>query len=397
MRVLLTGARSPTALSAARHLHQAGAEVFACDTFPRYLTRSSRAVRGAFVVPPPRFEEEAFIRALLSLVEAHRIDVLVPTGEEILYVARHRERLAARCAVLAEPFERLEALHNKRTFNRLVAERGLPAPETWGLESPEQLATLLREHRRLIVKPEYARFGLQTRMVEHGGAAGGFDFSRALLAQRCIPGTERCSFSIVREGELVAHVCYGLRYRFPLGPGLYFEPVEHAGVRAWVRRFLEGTGFTGCVGFDFIETPEGTLYALECNPRMTSGLFLFPEDGALGRALVGKGSAEPALGPPRMMGLAMWCTVLPRLRSWAELRGWWRSVREARDAFWHPEDTGPFWNQLATLPHMLALARRHGLAPRETATHYTEWNGESPPPRALAQGAGARGPGAGGT
>ncbi len=375
MRVLLTGARSPTALAAARQLQWAGFEVFACDTFPRHLTRTSRAVRGSFVVPPPRFEEEAFVRALLAAIEEHRIDVVVPTGEEILYVARHRERLRARCEVLADSFERLEALHNKWTFNRLVAQRGLLAPETWRLEGPEQLAALLREHGRLIVKPEYARFGLRTRVFEEGQALEGLDFGRALLAQRYVVGTERCSFSIVRDGALDAHVCYGLRYRFPMGPGLYFEPMAHAGVEEWVRRFVAGTGFTGCLAFDFIETPGGELFALECNPRMTSGMFLFPEDGTLGRALVGQGRAEPALGLPRMIGLAMLFSVLPQVRSWAELRTWWRSVREARDTFWSREDPGPFWSQLATMPHMRLLARRHGLALRETATHYTEWNG----------------------
>jgi hypothetical protein len=201
-----------------------------------------------------------------------------------------------------------------------------------------------------------------------------------------VEGTERCSFSLVRGGELVAHVCYGLRYRFPMGPGLYFEPLEHPGVREWMRRFLDGSGFTGCLAFDFMETPGGELHALECNPRMTSGMFLFPEDGSLGRALVGQGSAEPALGTPRMIGFAIALSVLPRLGSLPAMLACWRAMRQARDILWSVEDPGPFLTQFATMPHMLGLARRHGLIPRAAATHYTEWNG----PRALPPGSDAK-------
>ena len=122
----------------------------------------------------------------------------------------------------------------------------------------------------------------------------------------------------------------GLGTGFPGGPGFYYEPLAHVGIRDWVLRFLEGTGFTGSLGFDFIETAGGELYALECNPRMTSGVLLFPEDGRLGRAMFGERVAEPDLETPVMLGLAMWTAALPRLRSWGSCAsGGERSVRHA--------------------------------------------------------------------
>lgn len=385
MRVLLTGARGLPALAAARQLHLAGHEVLAGDTAPRHATARSRAVRGSFVLPSPRFAEDAFARALAALVEQHGIDAIVPTGEETLYVARQRHRL--RCRVVADRIERLVALHDKWRFQREVAARGLPAPRTWALRSSAHLASLVRAHGPLVVKPAFSRFGRHTRVVagrhdidaalsgELGREIGrALAHGRTLLAQEQIPGVELCASSVLHEGALLAHVCYRSRYRLPLGPGYYFEPVAHPGVRAWVERFLAGTGFTGCVGFDFIETRAGALFALECNPRMTSGLLLFPEDGSLGRALLGQGTAEPDLVHPVMIGLAM-LGALRGLRSRADARAWWRALGAARDAFWRAGDPGPFWGQLAAVPHLWRIACRHRLGLREATTHHTEWNG----------------------
>jgi predicted ATP-grasp superfamily ATP-dependent carboligase len=375
VRVLLTGARGVPALGVVRQLHRAGHEVLVCDTFPTHATRHSRAVQRSFVVPAPRFEEEAFIQALLRIIEEHRVDVLLPSGEEILFVARHLARLRERCEVISDTFEQLVALHDKWTFNQRVAARGLPAARTWRLEGPEQLEALLREHSRLIVKPAFTRFGQKTRLLHSGAPVPGLEASQPLLAQQYIEGTELCSSSIVWKGALVAHVCYRPRYRFPIGPGYYYEPLGHAGVREWIERFIEGTGFTGSLGFDFIETAGGELFALECNPRMTSGFLLFPEDGRLGRALFGQGVAEPDLETPVMLGLLMLTSALPRVRSWRELREWRQAFGAARDALWRREDPGPFWHQLAALPHLRELSRRHGLAIGQATTHYTEWNG----------------------
>ena len=382
MRVLVTGARSLPALEAARQLHRAGHEVFACDTFPRHVSERSRAVRGSFVLPSPRFEEEAFVRGLLARVEAHGIDVIVPTGEEALYLARHRARLG--CEVIVDSIDQLESLHDKWVFNQRVAARGLPAPRTWRLRTAAHLEALRRAHAQIVAKPAFTRFGLQTRVFEghtdHAGDDDGarvarLDWGRTLLAQELIQGTELCTFSVLQQGALVAHVCYLPRYRFPLGPGYYFEPLAHPGARAWVQRFLADTRFTGSIGFDFIETAAGELFAIECNPRMTSGMLLFPDDGALGRALLGQGTAEPDLDTPAMVGLAMLASALPRLRSLAEARAWWRAVRAARDALWRPHDTGPFWAQLSSFPYLVRLAWQHDLGLRQATTHQSEWNG----------------------
>lgn len=45
--------------------------------------------------------------------------------------------------------------------------------------------------------------------------------------------------------------------------------------------------FTGQIAFDFIEESDGTIRAIECNPRATSGITLFDVTGDLPIAFFG--------------------------------------------------------------------------------------------------------------
>ena len=91
-RVLITGGRAPVALDLARHFAAAGAEVFVADSAPCFLARASKAVRRGFRVPPPRQAPQAFAKAIGSIVRREKIELIVPTCEEVFFVARHAER-----------------------------------------------------------------------------------------------------------------------------------------------------------------------------------------------------------------------------------------------------------------------------------------------------------------
>jgi hypothetical protein len=54
-----------------------------------------------------------------------------------------------------------------------------------------------------------------------------------------------------------------------------YETVERPEIEAWVSRFVGALGVTGQVSFDFIQTDDGRLYAIECNPRTHSAITMF--------------------------------------------------------------------------------------------------------------------------
>jgi hypothetical protein len=367
-RVLLTGARTAIALEVARAFHRSGHRVFVADTFPRYVTAFSNCVDGAFTVPPPRLEPDAFLDQLLRILSKQCITRLIPMGEEVFYIARGRERLAAECEVFCDALPMLDSLHDKVRFQQLAAEIGA-VPITIPIDDAEQLAAMIRTHGPVILKQVNSRFGRGVRLVTEPCALP----PGRWLAQQFIRGREICSMALARAGRLIAHVSYEPRFRIPFGPGYCATPVAHAGAEGWVRSFVARNALTGAVAFDFIESTDGTLYPLECNPRLTSGVHLFPRDGSLAAALLGERECFPPPQVPAMWSVAMLGHALPRVRTFAEARAWFRAFAAARDVFWDRRDLRPMLHMFASHQHLRTLRKEYGLSFAAAATFYTEW------------------------
>src|SRR5690606_7526337 len=112
-----------------------------------------------------------------------------------------------------------------------------------------------------------------------------------------------CSYAISDRGRLLAHAIYHPAYRLRRSSSYYFEPIVRPGIRDAIAAFVRGTRYTGQISFDWIESRQGGARALECNPRGTSGLHLFPLDAGLPSALLGDGDLlEPSA--PRARAIA---------------------------------------------------------------------------------------------
>jgi hypothetical protein len=301
-------------------------------------------------------------------VRTHEITRLIPTGEEVLYVARGRNRLSELCEVLCDEPQILETLHDKLRFQELTAAVG-PVPMTSSVENAEQLASLIRAHGPLILKQVHSRFGRGVRLIREPCELP----PGRWLAQQYIRGREICGQAIARRGRLIALVCYEPRFRLPLGPGYCFVPVAHTGVEAWVRTFVTRYNLTGAVAFDFIESEDGVLYPLECNPRLTSGVHLFPRD-CLAAAILAQRDCFPQPQRSAMFGAAMLALGLPAVHTFAELRAWARAFASSRDVFWDRADPRPALHMFSSHRHLRSLRKKHGISFASAATFYTEWN-----------------------
>jgi hypothetical protein len=112
-----------------------------------------------------------------------------------------------------------------------------------------------------------------------------------------------------------------------------------------VEYFGKTTGYTGQVGFDFIEDTAGKFHVLECNPRATSGVHFFEGQAEALIASLGSESAEPVLTP-------------------------------AKDVILRGGDHGPLTAQVLSLTEIgvRAISRRCGLLAASTAD--IEWDGQ---------------------
>lgn len=452
MTVLLTGGRAPCTLALARLFHADGHRVLVAESAKHHLCRVSKAVERSFRVPPPNGEPGMFAAALADIIVAEQVDVLIPTCEEIFFVALGLDRLAPLCRVWASPIGQLQELHDKWRFTRLAERLGLAVPETRLVASGEEwlaLADAGRRERaerptegqkstegqgaeeswkpgvadaaeewlggRLVLKPAYSRFASQVLFL--GAADAGGERRRILtekqpalsaaapwVAQRMVEGRHLCTYSIAYKGNLLAHAAYPCLYRVGVGATVHYEPIRHEGALAWVRRFVAGTGFTGQIAFDFIEAEgdageAGVLYALECNPRATSGVHLFEGRGGSGqmddaasgggrgltaaflqpRALAAAGALlTPGPGASSaMLSAPMLACGLRDARRTGGLRRWWRAWRSARDAVYRRSDRRPALEQLRVLRDAWRTARANGIPLTQATTIDLEWNGES--------------------
>jgi hypothetical protein len=397
-RVLITGGRAPVALDLARQFAAAGAQVFVADSRPFYLARASRVISRAFRVPPPRFAPQAFANAIETIIRRERIDLIVPTCEEVFYLSRFASQLLPHTKFLCPPdLHVLRMLHDKWRFSHLARDlnvHGVIVPDTWRLESRDDLARLPLPSTQLVFKPAFSRFAAYTLICPEPAALASLNPTRARpwLAQQFIAGRERCSYSIASKGQLCAHVVYEPRWRVGRGSSYYFEPVACSAIEDFTRCVVARLDYTGQIAFDFIESLDGTLAVLECNPRATSGVHLFsPADGladaiALAAGIGGTGETaraanagmilRPRLSQPAMVGHAMLLLGAPAVLRTGRLTQLMTDMRRARDAIWSAHDPTPSLYVFPGLISMLGTALRHRISPLAASTRDIEWDGD---------------------
>lgn len=390
--ILITGGRAPVALELARLLHGAGHRVFVAESAAYHLCRVSAAVEQSFRVPPPRQNPEGFIAELEVLVRRFKIDLLVPMCEEIFYIARGLDLLGSHCRVLCSPLELLHGLHHKAEFISRAKQLGLTVPATELIASPQEWSRVMEaqvQQPQRVFKPVYSRFASKVIMPGGAGKRGpnpaapsAISQSFPWVAQQYIQGAAICTYSIVHEGTVVAHAAYGSQYRTgQVGASVYFEALDHPSAMDFVRRFVQEIGFSGQIGFDFIEAEDGTLYPIECNPRATSGLHLFAPADNLPQALLSPGTLAasgkvitPHTGKKVMLALPMLACGLTAGRG--NLASWWEAFRTAGDAVHRGSDLRPSIEQLRIVYKAWRLAAAHKLTMTEALTEDIEWNGE---------------------
>lgn len=390
--MLITGARAPAALEWVRLFHAAGHRVYVCDSLNRYVCRYSWLVSGAVSVPSPRDDTEAFVDRVAEIIRTFRIGLVVPTCEEIFYVVKYREKLEAEGAqVFADQFPVLLGLHNKFDFIRKLEKLGFPVPETYRISSQAELREViagLSGSQKYVLKPVYSRFASNVRIIDRSSdvpiqTPASLSPEYPWVLQRYIEGTPVCTYSIVKDGRLLAHAAYESRYRAGMGASVHFAAIDHPAVLRWVETFAASERLCGQIAFDFIVDAAGTVYPIECNPRTTSGLHLFnPEDGIADAVLrpISQDGEYPLIQPPSgraaMLGFVMGAQAARPGLSWADRIRTVRAMLRSRDVLASFRDPIPFLSQGASLWELFRISRSRGVSLIEASTIDLEWNGE---------------------
>lgn len=363
MKVLVTSSRFPHALSEIRRFGEMGHEVYAADTFREAPGNHSKHVLESFVTPSPTFETDAFVSDLEEIVASRRIDLLVPSFEEALYIAERKARLDRYTETFCASIGVLSRLHHKYAFVELSRELRVPVPETVLVRSADDLRCATLSFREYIGRPVYSRGGTAI-LTNAGPLAHRLSVTSCQptvrhpwIVQEFVRGIDVCSFSIVRKGKITAHCAYEHPKTIEHAGGIFFESIDEPETLRIAARYAEALRYDGQLSFDFIRTNDG-LVAIECNPRPTAGVFMMSSDAFCNAIL------EPSRGT---------VTVVPkgvrRQIKIAMVRDMWRNWRQipmdlrilcsgVRDVYAEPGDAVPALYSLLSYGHVLAFRRK---------------------------------------
>ena len=380
--ILLTGGRAPVTLDLARAFHRAGHVVYVAESLRGHLTEPSAAIKAHFEVPAPRQEPEAFLAALRSIIEAYQIELLIPTCEEVFHIAKGLNTLP--CRVFTEPLARLNGYHNKWKFVVKAGECDLRVPESMLVTRQDDLLYAYAHWRGLVLKPVYSRFAARTLILpplKDAMATLTFDSltnQEPWIAQEYIEGEQFCSYSVCQNGRILAHAVYPTAFTAGQGATIAFQSVQHDAIYEWVRTFVEYYKVTGQMAFDFVQTADGNVVALECNPRATSGAHLLTSNPRFVESFFNSEleCITPYEGTSRMLGTAMLTYGLPTSLLNGRFGAWLKTFSHSDDVLLDFRDPLPFLLQWRSILSYVLLGRKQGISALEASTFDIEWNGE---------------------
>lgn len=365
--VLLTLGRLPKGLDVARSFAAFGWRVIVADPFRDHLLGASRAVAKSFRVPSPALGADAYLDALLDIIAEERVELVVPVSEEIMYVSLLRERAPADVRVFAMPSAALHAAHDKFAFALKAASLGLSVPRT-ALAS-EAFAEEIAGDDDFVVKERHSCGGGGVSFFARGAV---FPRSEDALVQARARGDEYSSCSLAHEGRVLGTSIY--RAAVTSGTvAVRFERVDREAIDHWIERFVAETAWTGFISFDFIMEAGCAPLALECNPRLTSGVHFF-ETSDIARAIVDP--SAPLRRRPERLLQQFWSCLQEAQHALPNLLRFVQGVAEilrTRDVTWSFADPAPLLTMPWTSREILREASRANLSLAVAATRDLSW------------------------
>ena len=315
--VLLTLGRLPKALDPARSFAKLGWRVIVADPFADHLTGASRACARSVQVPSPADDPAGWLDAIERIAREENVKLILPISEETLYASYLQARLPD-VVIFTMPPGVLHEAHDKWCFAEHAKSLGLSVPNT--LRADEAPARAMADSGDFVWKERRSCGGGGTKLLPQGAAYEPTD--RAIVQER-IRGEELSSCSLCIAGEVRGTAIY--RASVISGTvAVGFSRVEEAHIEDFAARYAQATTWTGFLSFDFMRDAAGQIFALECNPRLTSGVHFFQTD-----------DLAPAI---------LQQSAHLRLRKDTDLQQFWSCLQEAQGA----------------LPNVLGFARKLG-------------------------------------
>lgn len=355
--IMLTGGKMTKALQLARSFHAAGHRVILVENHKYWLTghRFSNAVERFYTVPDPQKDPEGYTQALLEIGKKESIDIYVPvcSPASSYYDSLAKPVLSGCCEVFHFEADITKMLDDKFAFSQKARSLGLSVPKSFQITHPQQVLDFdfSNEKRKYILKSipydSVRRLNMTKLPCDTPEETAVFVKSLPIseekpwIMQEFIPGKEYCTHSTVRNGELRLHCCCESS-AFQVN----YENVDQPVILQWVNHFVKELGLTGQASFDFIQAEDGSIYAIECNPRTHSAITMFYNHPGVADAYLSKEPFAEPLQPLPDSKPTYWLYHevwrLNEIRSLKQLQTWISNIVRGKEAIFDVNDPLPF-------------------------------------------------------
>lgn len=292
-RILVTDAQDRPALAAIRSLAEAGYRVSATGTQRPSPGLWSRDCSSSARLPDPSAGVDGFIARLAELLRGDRYDILLPGTDETLYVVSWgRDRLAPLVALGLPEHEVVERAQNKARLAAEAERVGLAAPEGRLCPALDDALDAGRDFGYpVLLKGEQAVVKTGDTLVRYPSRLVA---DEAQLRQTQ-PQYDSCIVQRHQQGKMVSFAGVAT------GPGLLASVVSRYW-RTWppvagqasfletvspapelierVQALVTAIGWVGPFQLQLIERSDGTLMAIDFNPRLYGSMSIAAAAGA---------------------------------------------------------------------------------------------------------------------
>ena len=357
--ILIGSGRMTKTLQLARSFHAAGHRVILFDIHKYWYSgyRFSNSVAGFYTLPDPHLDLEGYTTTLRAIAKQENIDFFVPVGifANGYFDSQRQPVLAGCCETFHFDADTMKMLDDKFTFTELARSLSLSVPKAVLITDPEQVLNFdfSNEKNKYILKSivydpifrlDMTKLPMESweKMAVH---VRNLPISKdnPWILQEFITGKEYCTHSTVRNGELTVHCCCESS-AFQVN----YENVDQPEILQWVSHFVKELQLSGRISFDFIQAEDGTVYAIECNPRTHSAITMYYNHPGLADAYLGNASnttiypLQPLSDSKPTYWLYHEVWRLNEIRSLKQLQTWFKNIWRGKDAILDVNDPLPF-------------------------------------------------------
>lgn len=354
MQVLVTGCSTFFATRLIQELHARGAEVTAADSAWISCGRASASVSRRVRLPRLDRHPGEYLARVLDELHSRPYRLLVPTFEEGLLFAEHRDELPLRTKVFLPPFRQMLELHDKRSLARICQRLGVPTPRTVmpnpinvrsaadALQFPVVLKLPMgnnsvgRKFCHSLDELEHEFTELCIRQLA--------DAAELPFVQEMIKGRAIYTLMFCLDGRKLGEVIYRPLRTFPEdgGTSAHRESIEHAEIARITTRLAASTNWSGFLGFDFIEDARsGVPYLIDANPRPNPAVALGYAAGIDWTRLlldcVDGRDPQPMFAKPGIRNRSFLLDCGWLLEGLRPQRGWWQTAVRRIQQFRRPD------------------------------------------------------------